>query len=221
VALQPHRRQHSQTTLARNTFSRRAYLTNPDWSFDPLQAARLGLASDMKSTLTKLVSTYGIYACGIYSWNGSAGSPYLEGTGVAAATLTEALVQDYDGTLRVAPSWPSGWDADGTVAIQHKGRAHVQIRGGQLITFSVDAGATGTITVRNPWPGQSVTVVNGVGSTVLSGQTAATISLPAQAGQSYLIERAASPTTALPFAAVGGSPAGTPRSLGNRTIGVR
>jgi hypothetical protein len=211
----------SQTTLARNTFSHRSYLTNPDWSFDPLQAARLGLPTDMKSTLTTLVNTYGIYPCGIYSWNGSAGSPYLEGTGVAAATVAEGLVQDYDGTLRVAPSWPSGWDADGTVYIQHRSRVHVQIRGGQLITFSIDAGASTSIAARNPWPGQNVTVIDGAGATVLSGQTGSTITIPAQAGQSYLVERAASPTTALPFAAVSGSPASTPQTLGSRTLGVR
>jgi ricin-type beta-trefoil lectin protein/glycosyl hydrolase family 95 len=209
-----------QTQLARDTFSHRTWPTQPDWSFDPLQAARLGLTSDMKSTLTILQGKYQLYPSGIYSWDGNAGSPYLEGTGVAAATLTESLIQDYDGLLRVAPAWPSGWDVDGTVYIQHKGRANVQIRGGQLVTFSIDAGATGSIAIRNPWPGQNVTVVDGSGNTVLSGQSGGTITLSAQAGTSYLVERAASPTTALPFAQVSGAPATAAKSFNGRTIGV-
>ncbi|MFB9238663.1 cellulose-binding domain-containing protein [Plantactinospora siamensis] len=210
-----------QTQLARDTFSRRPYQTNIDWNFDPLQAARLGLAGDVKSTLSALNSKWQLFANGIYCWDNNAASPYLEGTGVAAAGLTEALVQDYDGLLRVAPAWPSGWDVDGTVFIQHRGRAHVQIRGGNIVTFSVDAGATGTITVRNPWPGQNVTVVDGAGNTVLSNQTGSTIAIPAQVGAAYLIQRASAPTTALPFWAVSGSPATAPKTLGSRTIGVR
>jgi hypothetical protein len=139
---------------------------------------------------------------------------------VTASAVTEGLVQDYDGTLRIAPGWPSTWNADGTVYIQHKGKAHVQIRNGALVTVAVDAGANGTITVRNPWPGQNVTVVNGGGATVLTNQTGATIAIPAQAGTSYLIQRASNPTTSLPYWPVGGSPATTAKHLGNRSIGL-
>jgi len=210
----------SQTALARDTFSRRTWPTQPDWSFDSLQAARLGLAGDMQSTLTTMTTKYQEYPSGLASWMGGGSSPYIEQLGVAAATLNEALVQDYDGTLRIAPAWPSTWDADGTVFVQHQGRVHVQIRGGNLVTVSLDAGATGSVTVRNPWPGQSVTVVDGAGTAVLTGATGTTFTIPAQAGTSYLIQRTSSPTTALPFWQVTGSPATTTRSLGNRTIGI-
>lgn len=56
--------------------------------------------------------------------------------------------------------------------------------------------------------------------TVLSGQTGATIAIPAQAGTAYLIQREAAPTTALPFAQVSGSPATSPKSYNGRTIGL-
>ncbi|MEU9385524.1 hypothetical protein AB0D38_33185, partial [Streptomyces sp. NPDC048279] len=52
-------------------------------------------------------------------------------SGVAAA-LGEALVQDYDGTLRIAPAWPAGWDVSGTVAVRGNTRVSVQVRGGSL-----------------------------------------------------------------------------------------
>jgi hypothetical protein len=210
----------AQSDLAKRTFARRPYPTQPDWSFDPLQAARLGLRDDFRSTLTTMINKYQVYPSGLADWNGGGNTPYLEQIGVTAAAVTEALVQSYDGTLRIAPAWPTTWDVDGVVAIQHRGRAFVQIRKGQLVTVAVQAGATGSIVVRNPWAGQDVQVVDGAGNTVLDNQSGATLTIPAQAGTGYLIQRASAPTTALPFVPVGGSPATTPKSYASRSIGV-
>jgi hypothetical protein len=99
-------------------------------------------------------------------------------------------------------------------------KAHVQIRNGALTTVAIDAGATGNLTVRNPWPGQSVTVVNSAGTTVLTTQTTGTFAIPVQAGSSYLVQRTSDPTTALPFAAVSGTSATTPKTLNGRSIGL-
>jgi hypothetical protein len=210
----------NQSDLAKRTFTHRPYVTENDWSYDSLHAARLGLADEMKRAMIANIDKYQVFTNGMASWNQKPESPYLEQLGVDAATLNEALVQDYDGTLRIAPAWPKDWSADGTVYIQHKGKAHVQIRNGNLITVALEAGASGGITVRNPWPGQSVTVVDGTGRSVLTGQTAATFTIPATAGSSYLIQQASSPTTSLTFATVSGSPADSPKRLGSRVIGV-
>ena len=104
--------------------------------------------------------------------------------------------------------------------IQHKGKAHVQIRDGALTTVAIEAGVTGTVTVRNPWPGQSVTVVDNTGATVATTQTTGTFSISAQASRSYLVQLASAPTTALPFAAVSGSAATTAKTLNGRFIGL-
>ncbi len=211
----------NQSDLAKRTFSHRSYITETDWSFDALHAARLGLGNDMRTALIANVNKYQVFPNGFASWDPSKlTNPYLEQLGVTAAAVTEGLVQDYDGILRIAPGWPSTWNADGTVYIQHNGKAHVQIRNGTLVTVAVEAGANGTITVRNPWPGQNVAVVNGGGTTVLANQTGATIAIPAQAGTSYLIQRASDPTTSLPYWPVSGSPATTAKHLGSRSIGL-
>jgi hypothetical protein len=65
-----------------------------------------------------------------------------------------------------------------------------------------------------------VTVVDGAGTTVVAAQTTATFGVPVQPGRSYLVQRTAAPTTAMPFAAVTGSPAATPKSLNGRVIGL-
>jgi hypothetical protein len=139
---------------------------------------------------------------------------------VLAATVSEALVQDYDGLLRIAPAWPSDWTGEGTVAIQHNSRVSVQVSRGTVGTVAIAAGASGSITMRSPWPGQNVTVVNGSGATVVSPQSNATFSIPAQSGQSYLVEPTGSPTTSLPFASVTGTPATAARHLGTAGIGL-
>ncbi|MBT2225039.1 hypothetical protein [Nonomuraea sp. NEAU-A123] len=210
----------TQSDLAKRTYNRRPYVTANDWSNDALQAARLGLRDEVRNAMTANINKYQIYPSGLAALNGTGQSPYLEQQGVNAAAVSEALVQHYDGTLRIAPGWPSSWSVDGTVHIRHKGKAHIQIRDGNLVTVAVEAGATGNITVRNPWAGQNVTVIDGAGNAVLTGQTAATFTIPAQAGTSCLIQRASAPTTSLPFEAISGSPATAPKRLGSRTVGL-
>ena len=132
--------------------------------------------------------------------------------------MDEALATDYDGTLRIAPAWPSGWDAAGTVYIQGGSKVDVQIEGGIIATAAIQAGTTETMTVRNPWSGQQAEVVNGsTGAVVVAATTSATLSVPVTAGSSYLIEQPSSPTTSLPFAQVTGTQATAAKHLGARS----
>jgi hypothetical protein len=212
----------SLTALAKRTYTSRSYVNGNDWSFDSLQAARLGLASDVRSDLLAAIASYQAYPSGLASFTGSAASePYIEQSGVLAATVAEAFVQDYDGVLRIAPAWPADWTGEGTVAIQHKSKVYLQVSNGTPSTVAIAAGATAPITVRSPWPGQSVTVVDGTsGATVLGAQSNATFTISAQAGKSYLVELTSAPSTALPFAPVTGTPAGAARHVGQRSIGL-
>src|SRR6202050_1776116 len=127
--------------------------------------------------------------------------PYIEQSSTVATAMDEALATDYDGTLRIAPAWPSGWNAAGTVYIQGGSKVDVQVEGGTIATAAIQAGSTTNMTVRNPWPGQQVEVVNGSsGAVVVSPTTATNFSLPVTSGSSYLVEQPSSPTTSLAFA---------------------
>jgi len=207
--------------LARRTYTSRNYVNGNDWTFDPLHAARLGLPSEVKSTLVNATTSYQKYISGLAAFNTSQlQEPYIEQAGVLAATVSEALVQDYDGLLRITPAWPSDWTGDGTVAVRHNTKVSVQVSGGIPVTVAIASGATGPIAMRSPWPGQSVTVIDGSGATVVGAQTNATFTIPAQSGRSYLVERTSAPTTALPFAAVTGPPATAARHLNSAGIGL-
>ena len=177
------------------------------------------MGSQVSSDLVAATEKYQVYISGLAAWNpSSADEPYIEQTAnVAVTALDEALATDYDGTLRFAPAWPSGWDASGTVYIQGGSKVDVQVEGGTLATAAIQAGTTQTMTVRNPWPGQQAEVVNGSsGAIVVAPTTASTLSVPVTAGQSYLVEQPSSPTTSLPFAQVTGYPGDHGQAPGQR-----
>ena len=210
--------------VAKRTYTARRTVNSPDWSNDPIQAARLGLADQMRSSLLAVTSHYQAYPSGLASLSGGTGDQaYIEQAGVVTTALNEALAQDYDGTLRIAPAWPSDWSADGTVYLQHKTSVNVQVRGGIPTTVAINAGDTHKMTIRNPWPGEAVQIVRGEGDAhpVVVGPTNANlITLDAQAAHTYLVERVDAPSTALPFAPVTGAAATTYKRLGNETIGL-
>ena len=210
------------TALGRRTFTSRSYVNGNDWSYDALHAARLGLPTDMKNALLAAIRSFQVYPSGMASFTGTqAQQPYVEQTGVLAATVADGLVQDYDGLLRIAPSWPADWTGEGVVSIQHNTRVSVQVFNGVPATVGINSGADQQLTVRSPWPGQSVSVVDGQSRAIVVGATTAgTLTIPAQAGKSYLVERTSSPTNAQPFAALTGTPATTAKRLDRALIGL-
>ena len=209
--------------LAKRTFTDRPFVEHNDWSMDPIDAARLGLPDDLRTALTDLTEAYQLRPSGLASFGSNYPEPYAEQGGVVATALQDALVQDYDGLLRIAPALPSGWDADATVYIQHRGKVDVQVRDGTPVTVAIEAGANGGIAMRNPWAGQKIQVVTANGGRprmVVGPTSAATFTVPAQAGHDYLVERVDNPTTALPYGLVTGVPATSFRQLGDATIGL-
>lgn len=203
--------------LAKRTYTDRPYVEHNDWSFDPIDAARLGFGDDMAKTLVDLTRTYQQRPSGLASFGANYKEPYAEQGGVVTTALQDALVQDYDGLLRIAPALPTGWNADATVFIQHRSKVDVQVRDGVPVTVAIEAGADVDQQVRNPWEGQKVTVVAN-GRTVVAPTSASRFTVPLRAGQSYLIERDGAPQ--LPFAPVTASPATTARTLGPVEIGL-
>ncbi len=211
------------TALADRTYNSRPNVNNPDWSFDAVDAARLDMAGEVANDLTTNAEHYQAYISGMANlFNGTPGDePYIEQSSTVATALDEALATDYDGTLRVAPAWPSNWDVSGSVAIQGGSTVDVQVQGGTITTAAIRAGSTRTMTVRNPWPGQQAEVVDGsTGAVVVSPTSNATFTVSVTAGSSYLIELPSNPTTSLPFAQVSGTQATAAKHLGSEQIGL-
>jgi hypothetical protein len=209
------------TALADRTYNSRPNVDNNDWSFDAVDAARLDLGSQVSSDLVANTEKYQTYISGLAAYDNTPDEPYDEQQANVATAMDEALATDYDGTLRFAPAWPSGWNGSGTVYIQGGSKVDVQVEGGTIVTAAIQAGTTQTMTVRNPWPGQQAEVVNGSsGAVVVDATTASTFGVPVTAGSTYLVEQVSSPTTSLPFAQVTGSQSATAKHLGSVSIGL-
>jgi hypothetical protein len=212
------------TALEERTFAARPNVDANDWSFDAVDAARLDDASAVESNLVSVTEKYQGYISGLAAFNpSSTDEPYIEQSSTVATAMDEALATDYDGTIRFAPAWPSGWNASGTVFIQGGSKLDVQIEDGTLATAAIQAGSSGTLSVRNPWSGSGgqAEVVNGsTGAVVVGATTATTLSVPVTAGSGYLVEQPSNPTTSLSFAQVTGTQATAAKHLGPVQIGL-
>jgi alpha-L-fucosidase 2 len=202
--------------LAQRTYLHRSYPTNQDWSFDPIQAARLQMPAEVRSTLIKLTETYQTFVNGYANWGGSTGEFYLEQQGVVAAALSEALVQDYDGLIRIAPAFPADWDVDGQVAVRGKTRVSVSIRRGQVVRIEIESGVTGPIKLSNPW-GEAEVAIATAGQAPIKDH-GATLEFPVVAGRRYQLI----PSTGgnLQISSIPDAPATTARKLGPVQIGI-
>ena len=157
--------------LAKRTYANRLFKGVADWSFDPIQAARLHLGSDVESTLVTITEHSQLTPNGFANWDREYGEFYIEETGIVADALQEALVQDYDGVIRIGPAIPSAWDFDGSVFVRGRTKVDVEARNGEVVLAVIEAGSTAPIRVRNPWPEQAVDVVSGNSKKVISADS--------------------------------------------------
>jgi hypothetical protein len=209
------------TQLADRTYTNRPNVNAADWSLDAIDAARLDLPAQVEQELVSNTERYQSLIGGLAKGSPSEGDPYLEQSAGVATALDEALVQDYDGTLRIAPGWPTDWSAAGTVYIQGGSKVDVQVQNGVPTTVAIEAGSTGTIAMRNPWQGKAVQVVDGrTGRRIGTPTAAATLHVALRAGASYLVEPVSAPTTGLRFGPVTGTAATSAKHLGPVQIGL-
>jgi alpha-L-fucosidase 2 len=222
--------------LARRTYEHRPSSRGGGWSFDPIQAARLGLGNEVRAALLRSTENSarcvnGFTGCGRSGPGAGTLSAadlnsrnlefYVEQSGVAADALQEALVQDYDGLIRIAPAVPADWDFDGSVWVRGKTKVDVQVRDGVPTTVVIESGIAQQLKIRNPWPGQKIDVVAGKsGTKVVDGASGSVFHFEALAGTDYIIERHAIPTTNQRFESITGTTASSAKRLGPVQLGL-
>jgi hypothetical protein len=212
----------ADTELGKRTYQNRMFVNGADWTFDAVQAARLGLSAEVAAALTGSTQKYQSFVNGLGilfgAINDGSSEPYVEQLGVVTAALNEALAQSYDGILRIAPAWPKGWDGAGTIYIQGHSKVDIQVQGGSIVVVVVEAGSTGSLNVRNPW--HSAIVLDGTTNvTVMSSTSASTFTLPTVAEHWYAILPESS-NGIVPRVSVTGSPATKAKTLGSARIGL-
>lgn len=214
--------------LARASFRQRVFPQRYDWGMDATWAARLGLRDQVAPLLVQGTKDFQIFPNG-FGYFAKGGNPttarsfYMEWNGVVAVGLHEALVQSYDGLVRVASAWPRDWNAGGAVQTEGGHRVSTQVRDGMPEYVGIQAARTETLRVRNPWPGEDVRVVDGVslgGTPVVAPTRAGVIEIPVRGNRSYVLERVAAPVAGMAFSPLDGQPETAVKRLGARTIGV-
>jgi hypothetical protein len=153
----------------------------------------------------------------------------VEQQGIVAAALDEALVEDYDGVIRINPAFPKEWDVDGQVFVRDRTKVDVSLANGTVQQVIIEAGSTGPVKLRNPWAGNSeagsaVTVIaEGQAVRKLTGPM---LEFSAVAGRRYLLvpashaDRSADVTNTSAKEGITGTPAATARKLGPVQIGI-
>ena len=207
--------------LAQRTFAHRPNISAVDWSSDPIQAARLGLGSEVGSTLIATTQRFQGFVNGMAKWEASAKEFYVEQAAVVADALQEALVQDYDGMIRVAPSIPPGWDFDGTVYVRGNSKVDVQTRDGEVTTVVIEAGTSRSFKIRNPWPGKPVDVLRAkTGKAVVTREVGPVLEFSGTAGATYVVKKHGVGGAMVPIPSVKGTPAIEAKRLGPVQIGI-
>ena len=211
--------------LAKASYATRRFVNANDWSLDPVDAARLHNGAEVAARLRATTNSYQLYSNGLahIGTSGQLSKPYDEHSGVTALAINEALATDFDGIVRIAPAVPPGWNAEGTVFLQHRSKVHVQVQDGAITTAAFVNGPTARdVRVKNPWP--EAQVVNGANpaQVVVATTSAATLTIPAAANGTYLIQRPTAPTDALPKTPLSGAPNTAVRHLAGSTrkIGI-
>jgi alpha-L-fucosidase 2 len=204
-------------TLAVRTYTHRPNTSAVDWSFDPIQAARLHLGSEVASTLSETTQKFQGFVNGMAKWEASATEFYVEQTGVVADALQESLVQDYDGVIRIAPAIPPGWDFDGSVYVRGKAKIDVQTRNGSVTAVFIEAGSPQKLKIRNPWPNEAVDVVSADNDKAMVSTTSEMIEFATTTGSVYILEKHGSGAH---FEPVSGTPATSAKRFGRVQIGL-
>jgi hypothetical protein len=210
--------------VAQRTYAARRNRYSPDWSFDAVDAARLQMGEEVRSALIAVVERYQGYINGFNDFDRKNGEFYVEQSAMTALALQEALVQDYDGTIRLAPAVPAEWDFEGRVSVQKGTRVTVQASKGSAVRVQFETATAQTLKVRNPWPGQSVTIVQAGGGVPVrsrrSGSGAfAVIAFEAQARTVYEMAPAGQAGDA-GFPAITGQRSDRAKVLGPAQIGL-
>ena len=181
----------------------------------------MGRSDLYQSALLSGISNFMTYPQGFGTYGGG-GSRDIQTEFTAVQTLGahEALVQNYDGLLRLANAWPPDWEAVAWLPTEGGHRVGLEVTGGVCRVATVDLGSTHpAMRIRNPWPGETFTVRDLTSNTQLHNGNQNIATVAATAGHRLLIERAGAPLDSFSFQAIGDSPSTGPTILGARKLG--
>jgi alpha-L-fucosidase 2 len=201
--------------VAKRTYELRPFQHAATWSNDPIQAARLGLGSEMAQAIFQLVQLYQVYPNGMSALLSDPPQEfYIEQAAVTSVALSEALaVQESSGAIRVAPAIPPGWTIAGTTTLRANASIDVEAIDGSLTAFTLRGGNGSSLNFATPWMGQVQVMQDGKPLRIVEGGR---FSIDAAAGKLYRVAPVGS--TLVP--SFTGEAAPSVKALGRAGIGL-
>jgi alpha-L-fucosidase 2 len=205
--------------MALATFKNRPFKYDNVWANDAIQAARLGLGDEVMNGLKTMLQRYASYP-NLFTNNTNGVFEYM---GVHLSVMNEALLQSYNGKIRVFPALPSEGGFVGRFTLLAKGGFLVssERESGEIKYVGIKSLRGGTAHVVNPWGTEAVNVRKMSDDSVLSMTSSAEFDIVTDAGGVYVIERVAKPFKGYTYAMVTGMAnqgqkalPGTPSTLG-------
>ena len=124
---------------------------------------------------------------GLFFWKGH-GTYISEQVGVSRL-IAELLLQSVGDVIRVFPAWPMDKDAEFT-RLRAQGGLLVSARlvNAEVLPVAIEATVDGHVSLANPWPNKSVSVIsNGTTKRLAAAEVNGIIDFPVEAGGSYRI----------------------------------
>jgi len=189
---------------AENAYRHRVFQSSYGWDWSPVCAARLGLADEAARIQAEHCRNTQHWPQGFWDspsspyWAGGlVDCPYFDSSGVNVATTAEMLLQSYDGTIRVWPAVPVSWSGTFRLRAQTGFMVTSQRLAGQVRYIAVESLFGDPCSIVNPWNDRYRVSHEGV---VIHEAKGKELRFATQAGHTYLVERAAAPIAAMPFA---------------------
>ncbi|MHB9024188.1 MAG: LamG-like jellyroll fold domain-containing protein [Armatimonadota bacterium] len=195
---------------ALRSYRNRRYTSSAGWDCTSVCAARLGLGDETARVLAEHAgntqnSPQGFWysPATTYFANTIPDCPYLDSSGVNATGTTEAVLQSYNGSIRVWPAVPASWEGAYRLRSETGFMVTSERAAGEVRYVEVESLFGDACRVVNPWTDAYVVTCGGKAMTKGKGKE---ITFPTQKGQRYLIERAGAPVKDMPFAALKPAP---------------
>ena len=210
--------------LANDTLDTRIFKETLDWHPTSVQAARMGRTALFKEALLGGISRFMTRTQGFSTYRSdevdSTAAVETEFTAIQTLGTHEALVQNYDGLLRIANAWPAEWEAIAWLPTEGGHRVTVEVVSGEAQVVVVDLGSTDpAMRIRNPWLGETFTVTDLTNVSVLHSGAQDIATVAAATGHRLLIERTSQPLASLLYDPVTDHPNMEPNKLGSRQLG--
>jgi alpha-L-fucosidase 2 len=207
--------EHPLFAIAKRTFELRPFQHVATWSNDAIQAARLGLGSEMAQAIFHIVQLYQVYPNGLSALLSDLPQEfYIEQAAVVSLALSEALAQqEPSGLIRIAPAIPPGWTVSGVTSLRANASIAVEAVDGQLSAFSIRGGNGSSLSFVTLWKGHVQIQEDGRPLRIVEGER---FTIDAQPGKIYHV----SPVGSTLAPSFDDQTAATLKTLGRAAIGL-